>query len=221
MLTGDENIVDAEVIVQYKIKDAGDYLFNVKDPEGTLRDAAEASIRLVIGQNTIERVLTVGKHEIQEQIATMLQDVMDRYDSGILITAVKLQDVSAPKPVIAAFKDVASAREDKNRLINQAKGYQEDVIPKARGEAERIIREAEAYKEKRIREAEGEAARFRKILQEYRKAKLVTKKRLYLETMEGILPHIRKVVIDKRSGNILNLLPIDKILSKELGGETR
>ena len=210
MLTGDENIVDAEMIVQYKIKDPVAYLFNIVEPELTVRQAAEASLRSVVGRNKIDETLTTGKFQIQEGTKTQLQLILDKYESGIHVVAVQLQDVSPPKEVIGAFKDVASAKEDKNRMINQAEGYRNDIIPKARGEAEAMIRDAEGFRESRIKRSEGDAAKFTTILKEYRKAKSITQKRLYLETMERVLPGIEKIIIpDKDSGNMLNLLNLN------------
>ena len=210
MLTGDENIVDAEMIVQYKIKDPVAYLFNIMAPELTVREAAEASLRTVVGRNKIDETLTTGKFKIQEETKSQLQAILDKYESGIHVVAVQLQDVSPPKEVIGAFKDVASAKEDKNRMINQAEGYRNDVIPKARGEAEAMIRDAEGFREARIKRSEGDAEKFTTILKEYRKAKNITRKRLYLETMEKVLPGIEKIVVpDKDSGNILNLLNLN------------
>ena len=210
MLTGDENIVDAEMIVQYKINDPVKYLFNIVEPELTVREAAEASLRTVVGRNKIDETLTTGKFTIQEETKEQVQSILDKYESGIHIVAVQLQDVSPPKEVIGAFKDVASAKEDKNRMINQAEGYRNDVIPKARGEAEAMIRDAEGFKESRIKRAEGDATKFTTILKEYKKAKSITEKRLYLETMEKVLPGIDKIIVpDKESGNMLNLLNLN------------
>ena len=218
MLTGDENIVDAEMIVQYKIKDPVAYLFNIVEPELTVREAAEASLRTIVGRNKIDETLTTGKFTIQEETKFQLQSILDLYESGIHVVAVQLQDVSPPKEVIGAFKDVASAKEDKNRMVNQAEGYRNDLIPKARGEAEAMIRDAEGFRESRIKRAEGDAAKFTTILQEYRKAKSITEKRLYLETMEKVLPGIEKIIIpDKDSGNILNLLNLNP--GTEKGGQ--
>ena len=210
MLTGDENIVDAEMIVQYKIKDPVKYLFRIVQPELTVREAAEASLRTVVGRNKIDETLTTGKFQIQEGTKIQLQLILDKYDSGIHVVAVQLQDVSPPKEVIGAFKDVASAKEDKNRMVNQAEGYRNDVMPKARGAAEAMIRDAEGFKQARIKRSEGDAAKFTTILKEYRKAKSITQKRLYLETMEQVLPNIEKIIIpDKNSGNMLNLLNLN------------
>ena len=216
MLTGDENIVDAELIVQYRIKEPENYLFKIVEPELTVREASEASLRTIVGMNNIDETLTTGKYRIQEEAKKQIQAILDKYQSGIQVVAAQLQDVSPPKQVIAAFKDVASAKEDKNRLINQAEGYRNDVIPKARGEAEAMIRGAEGFKESRIKRAEGDVAKFNAVLKEYRKAKDITRERLYLETMEKVLPGVEKVIIpDKDSGNMLNLLN----LSTSKGGQ--
>ena len=218
MLTGDENIVDAEMIVQYKIKDPVSYLFKIVAPELTVREASEASLRTVVGRNKIDETLTTGKFTIQEETKLQLQSILDKYESGIHVVAVQLQDVSPPKEVIGAFKDVASAKEDKNRMINQAEGYRNDIIPKARGEAEAMIRDAEGFKESRIKRAEGDAVKFTTILKEYNKAKGITEKRLYLETMEKVLPGVEKIIVpDKNSGNMLNLLNLNP--GKEKGGK--
>ncbi|MDP6088571.1 MAG: FtsH protease activity modulator HflK [Candidatus Marinimicrobia bacterium] len=216
MLTGDENIVDAELIVQYRIKEPENYLFKIVEPELTVREASEASLRTIVGMNNIDETLTTGKFRIQEEAKKQIQAILDKYESGIQVVAAQLQDVSPPKQVIAAFKDVASAKEDKNRLINQAEGYRNDVIPKARGEAEAMIRGAEGFKESRVKRAEGDVAKFNTVLKEYRKAKDITRERLYLETMEKVLPGVEKVIIpDKDSGNMLNLLN----LTTSKGGE--
>ena len=210
MLTGDENIVDAELIVQYKIKDPIDYLFNFIGPELTLREASEASLRTVIGRHNIDEALTSGKLMIQEETKELLQITLDKYETGVIIVAVQLQDVSPPKQVIDAFKDVASAKEDKNRMINEAEGYRNDVIPKARGEAQAMIRKAEGFRESRIKRAEGDVAKFKAIVKEYNKAKDVTKERLYLEAMEEILPGIDKYIVPNgEDGNLLNLLNLN------------
>ena len=216
MLTGDENIVDAELIVQYRIKEPENYLFKIVEPELTVREASEASLRTIVGMNNIDETLTTGKYRIQEEAKKQIQAILDKYQSGIQVVAAQLQDVSPPKQVIAAFKDVASAKEDKNRLINQTEGYRNDVIPKARGEAEAMIRGAEGFKESRIKRAEGDVAKFNTVLKEYRKAKDITRERLYLETMEKVLPGVEKVIVpDKDSGNMLNLLN----LTTSKGGE--
>ncbi|OFW55109.1 MAG: HflK protein [Actinobacteria bacterium RBG_13_35_12] len=209
MLTGDENIVSADAIVQYKIKDPVSYLFNIILPEETVRNAAEASLRQVIGGRKIDDALTVGKYEIQEETKKLLQDLLDSYKSGIFVVAVQLQDVNPPKEVQEAFKDVASAKEDKSKYINQAQGYENDLIPKARGEAVQMTKEAEGYKIERIKKAEGDVAKFNNILTEYKKGEYITQARLYLETMEEILPNMNKVIVDlKENQSLINLLPL-------------
>ena len=208
MLTGDENIVDAEMIVQYKIKDPVAYTFNFIEPELTVRQASEASLRTVVGRHNIDEALTSGKFMIQEESKELIQNILDKYNTGILIVAVQLQDVSPPEQVIAAFKDVASAKEDKNRMINQAEGYRNDIIPKARGEAQAQIREAEGYKEARIARAEGDVSKFNSVLKEYRKSKEVTETRMFLETAEEILSNREKIIVPdgKEGSNLINLL---------------
>jgi membrane protease subunit HflK len=208
MLTGDLNIVSSEFIVQYRIKNAEEYLFNAKDVETVLRDAAEAAKRQVVGDKVIDYVLTVGKAEIQEEVRTLLQEIMDNYKAGIHIVAVQLQDVEPPKPVIGAFKDVASAKEDKDKFINQAEAYRNEVIPRAQGEAQKLLNEAQAYKEEKINRAKGEADRFTKILEESKKAEDVTRKRLYLETMESVLSGMDKFIIDSKNNSSLNILEL-------------
>jgi len=208
MLTGDENIVDAEMIVQYKIKDPVAYTFNFIEPELTVRQASEASLRTVVGRHNIDEALTSGKFMIQEEAKELIQNILDKYNTGILVVAVQLQDVSPPEQVIAAFKDVASAKEDKNRMVNQAEGYRNDIIPKARGEAQAEIREAEGYKEARIARAEGDVSKFNSVLKEYRKSKEVTETRMYLETAEEILSNREKIIVPdgKEGSNLINLL---------------
>ena len=215
MLTGDEQIIDAQIIVQYKIRDAAKYLFNVRyleGPQGTIKDAAEVALRQVVGQRPIDDVLIEEKLQVEIDIRELLQRIIDGYESGIRIIEVKLQTVQPPKEVAAAFSDVVSAKEDKDRLIQEAEGYREDIIPKARGEFQRIIREAEAYKEERMKRAQGDAEKFLAVLKEYQKAEDVTRKRLYLETMEKVLPGIKKFVIDSEVGDgVLQLLPLEKV----------
>lgn len=197
MLTGDENIVSLEFIVQFKVKDPLKYLFAVRDPNGTLRDAAESAMREVIGKNDIDLVLTEGKAELQTECQEIIQQYMDEYNSGVQIVTVKLQDVNPPDEVNDAFKDVISAQQDKERMINESQGFRNKVIPEARGEAAEQINRAQAYKEARVTEAEGEAERFLAFLKEYRRGKVVTKSRLYLETMEEILPKMDVTIVDQ------------------------
>jgi len=201
MLTGDENIVSVQFIVQYLIKDAEQYLFNVFDPTKTIVHAGEAAMREVIGKGKIDDALTTGKQEIQAQTRDLMQRILDSYETGISIVAVQMQNVHPPEQVVDAFKDVASAREDKSRFINEAEAYQRDILPKARGEAARITNAAQAYKESKVRKAEGDASRFLSVLTEYNKAKDITRQRLYLEAMEAILgnPEIEKLIMSEEA----------------------
>jgi len=211
MLTGDENIVDVELIVQYRIRDIQKYLFNVHNQSEAVRSVAESAMRQVIGTHTIDEALTEGKLEIQNEMEAQIRDVLGIYDMGIHVENVKLQAVAVPREVDAAFKDVASAREDRERLRNEAEAYRNEIIPKARGEAEQVIRGAEAYQVERIKRSQGDAERFLKVLTEYEKARDVTETRLYLETMEKILPAIQKYVVQSDGkGGILNVLQLDK-----------
>ncbi len=212
MLTGDENIVDVQFIVQYQIKDPVDYLFKVSNQPKTIQDAAEAAMREIIGKTKIELALTTGKLQIQTETRRLLQEIVDRYELGVNVLAVQLQNVHPPNEVVDAFKDVASAREDKSRYINEAEAYRNDILPKARGQAAVIINKAEAYKEMKVREAEGKAKRFMAVYKEYQKAKDITVKRLYLETMENIFssPDVKKVILsDDAAKKALPFLSLD------------
>lgn len=220
MLTGDENILECDLIVQYQIKSAADFLFRVSAVRASVKKAAEAVLRMVIGRHSIDDALTSGKFVIQQEILDELQQLMDRYQNGTNIVQVQLQDVNPPQQVVASFKDVASAKEDKNRRINEAQGYYNSIIPNAKGDARKMVLESEAYEQSRIKRASGDAKRFLSMLVEYRKAKDVTKKRLYLETMEKILPDIKKVIVktDKNS-SVLNVLPIEDMLKNQGGAK--
>jgi len=219
MLTGNLNIVDCDMIVQYRIVDPVKLLFKVRDVDLTVQTAAEASLRQVIGKHDIDEALTTGKGQIQEETKTQLQAILDSYDAGLSVVAVQLQDVHPPKEVVEAFKDVASAREDQNRLINQAEGYRNDVIPRTRGEAAKAIKEAEAYAAERIKKAEGDAENFNRILAEYRKSKDVTRKRMLLETMEQILPGITKYIMKTdKGGSLMNIIGMPPTAPSTSGG---
>jgi len=223
MITGDRNIVVVQMVVQYRIQDLKKFLFEVDDPgepsrgilegspEGrTLKDATEAALRLVAGQRSIDAILTTEKDQVQADTKLLLQRLLDNYNTGIQVQEVRLQEVKAPEEVRDAFQDVVRARQEKDTLINQAQEYQLSILPKARGEAEQIIRGAEAFKQEKIERATGEAARFLAVLREYEKSKDVTRKRLYLEAMEGILPNIRKfIVAPEAGGNLLQFLPLE------------
>jgi membrane protease subunit HflK len=212
MLTGDENIVSIDLSVQYKIVDIAKYLYNVHDVEGTIMDVAESAIREVAGREKIDDILTVGKNRIQTETQKEIQNILKSYGAGIKITAVQLQDVEPPKEVVNAFKDVASAREDKNRYINEAEAYQNEVIPRARAEAATMLQEAEAYQQNKVSRALGETARFESVLKSYKAAPAVTKKRLYLETMENILSKSDKKIFDSNIKDISPIMGLDKAM---------
>ena len=218
MLTGDENIVDVELIVQYRIRDIEKYLFSVDDQTKALRDVSEAALRQVVGQHLIDEALTEGKLQIQEEIQEQIQAVLDLYGIGLRVEQAKLQTVQVPQEVDHAFKDVASAREDRERYKNEAEAYRNDIMPKTRGLAEKMLRAADAYKVERVKTSEGNANRFLEVLTEYRKAKDVTETRLFLETMEKILPGMQKFVVDTGGGGgFLNVLQLQR--SGQGGGD--
>ncbi|MBM4267208.1 MAG: FtsH protease activity modulator HflK [Deltaproteobacteria bacterium] len=214
MLTGDENIVKLEFIVQYRVKPepeaASEFLFNLRDPRTTLRVVSEAAMRQVVGSNNIDAALTDERERIQSEAQKVLQATLDGYGSGIQIEAVQLQDVSPPDQVSDAFKDVISAQQDKERMINEAWGYANDVVPVARGRAAQLVNEADGYQQSQIERATGAAARFAALHEEYAKAPDVTRTRLYLETMEEILPRVDKVLIDESAGDVVPYLPLDR-----------
>ncbi len=211
MLTKDENIVDVRLAVQYQVKDAKDYAFNVLDPNSTLKQVTESVERGVIGASNMDFVLTEGRSEIVMAIKSEIQAVMDAYKTGILVTSVNLQDAQPPEQVQGAFEDAIRAREDKQRLINEAEAYSNDVVPKARGAASRIIQESEGYKVKSIAQATGDVSRFSQLLGEYKKAPAVTKQRMYIEAMESILGRSNNVLVDVKGGNNIMYLPLDKM----------
>lgn len=212
MLTGDMNILSVEFIVQYKIRDAIKYLYLIADVEGTIKKTAEAAMREVIGKSRIDEALTVGKAQIQNETHDLIQKTLDDYQSGVQIMNVQLQDVNPPQQVEAAFKDVASAKEDREKLINQAQSYRNDIIPKAKGKAAEVVNEAEGYAKSRLARAEGEASRFTQTLKEYRQAENVISKRIYIETMEEVLTNVDKVIMDSSaSGNVLPYLPLERL----------
>ncbi len=200
MLTGDENIINCSVIVQYRISDVGAYLFNVREPSGTLVDISEACIRQVIGDNAIDAVLTTGKLDIQNRILDQVQEMADNYTMGINIVAVQLKDVQPPAQVSDAFKDVATAREDMQSYINEAEGYRNQVIPEARADSVTIVNEAMGYAAVRINRATGAAERFTMVAAEYAKSPQVTSARLHLEMLESVLSDIQITIVDSHAG---------------------
>lgn len=212
MLTGDENIVDARMIVQYRVADPSLFLFELRDPEAVLRNTAEVALRGVVGRTTIDKVLTDGKEQVQSETRTLLKQLMARYQSGLDITEVKLQAVNPPEQVKEAFHDVVRAQEEKQKLINEAKAYQAEVVPKARGKARQLEVEAEAYKQQRVLRATGDAERFKSVVAEYKKAPRVTRERLYLESVERVLNGVPKktIVDDKIAGGTVPLLRLGR-----------
>jgi membrane protease subunit HflK len=212
MLTKDENMVDVNLAVQYKIVDAKAFLFNVYQPELTLSHVVQSVIRQVVGDNTMDHVLTTGRDQISQEVKSASQALLNDYGVGLMITAVTMQDAQPPIQVKASFDDVVKAREDEQRYINEARAYANDIVPKARGASQRIMAEAEAYKSQVVSKSEGEAYRFTQILTEYLKAPEVTRERLYRETLEDVLSSTNKVIVDS-SSNSLMYLPIDQLIN--------
>ena len=215
MLTGDLNVVVAEWIVQYKIKDPKDFLFNVNRVEETIRDVSEAAMRQVVGDRSVDGVITIERMEIGNEAQLKMQEILDNYGAGIQIVTVKLQDVTPPDQVKPAFNAVNEAKQEFETLINQARKEYNTIIPRARGEAERTIKEAEGYAIDRINRAEGDASRFVALWRQYSQAKNVTRRRLYMETMAKVLPQVeRKYIIDDKETGILRILPLDETSRK-------
>jgi membrane protease subunit HflK len=217
MLTGDENIVNIDFSVFWVIKDAGKFLFEIQDPEGTVKAAAETAMREVIAKSDIQPILTEGRAKIELETQDIIQAILDEYNSGIQVTQVQTQKADPPDQVIDAFRDVQAARADMERSKNEAEAYANDVIPRARGEAAKIMQAAEAYKQKVVAASEGEASRFVSIFNEYDKAKEVTQERMYLETMEKVLADIDKVIIEKNAGSgVVPYLPLPELRKKQV-----
>lgn len=212
MLTGDENLVDLEFVVQATVADSNAYLFNVADVEATVRGAAEAVMRQVVGSMSLDAVLTAGRADIQSAVKAALQAVLDSYAAGLNVAAVQLLDVQPPETVRPAFEAVVSAHEESGRLVNEARGYADSLSHRGEGEAARVIQAAEAYKARTVLEAQGDAARFTARLEAYRQAKEVTRQRYYLDTLQEILGRARKVVVDGRTAGVLPLLPLTEAM---------
>jgi membrane protease subunit HflK len=207
MLTGDLNAADVEWIVQYRIKDPYRYLFKVRNVTETFRDISEAVVREVVGDRTVNEVLTIGRQDIADQVGKFLQGLCDQYEMGLAIDQVVLQDVNPPNSVKPSFNEVNQAQQEREKLINQARAEYNQVIPKARGEAEQTIQQAEGYAADRVNRARGEASRFLSVYEEYRKAPAVTRQRLYLEMMGDVLPRAeKKIILDDKARNVLPLL---------------
>lgn len=219
MLTRDENIVDVELAVQWRIKDPTAYQFNVYSPDATLHQATESAMREVIGKSELDFILTEGRNQVAQDQQRLIQQIMDDYNTGILILSVELQSAKPPEEVKAAFDDAIKAREDEQRLVNEAEAYRNDIIPKARGSAARLREEANGYKARVVARAEGEASRFDQLLVEYERAPEVTRQRLYLDTMESVLSTNNKILLDAKGSNNLMYIPLDKIMEQRAGGQ--
>jgi membrane protease subunit HflK len=213
--------VDVRLAVQYQVKDAKDFIFNIVKPAETLKQVTESAQRGVVGTSNMDFVLTEGRSEIVAMIRKEIQDVMDSYKSGIQITSVNLQDAQPPEQVQNAFEDAIKAREDEQRLINEAEAYSNDVVPRARGAAARKLQEAEGYKEQVIAQAQGETTRFSKLLAEYSKAPDITRKRMYIESMESVLAGTNTLMVDVKAGNNLLYLPLDKMIKSQQSGSVQ
>lgn len=220
MLTGDENIVDVDFVVQWRIRDAGDFLFNIRAPEQTVKLAAESAMREVVGQNTLDFVTTGGREVVGQTAQTVLQEILDSYGSGISILEIRVQGANPPPEVIDAFNDVQRANQDQERLRNEATAYRNDIVPRAKGEASRMIENASAEKEKLIREAQGAAQRFDAFYETYRNNKDVTSRRLYLEAMQEVFSKSEKVIMDDNGqGNgVVPYLPLNQLQRARDGG---
>ncbi len=214
MLTEDENIIDIKFAVQYRVKDAGSFLFNVFEPEIVLRRATESAIREVVGKNDMDTVITSGRSAVASATETLIQKILDDYDTGLEATSVNMQSAQPPREVQAAFDDAVKAREDQVRVVNQAKAYSADLIPKAKGDAEAILERSEGYRQRVIEGAKGDTSRFLQVLSEYKKAPEVTRKRLYLDTIESVMDSTSKVLIDVEGGNNIMYLPLDKLVGQ-------
>ncbi|MEE4660559.1 MAG: FtsH protease activity modulator HflK [Halieaceae bacterium] len=214
MLTQDENIVEVDLSVQYVIDNAENYVLRVRGPERSLTNATESSLRHVVGDNTMDYVLTDGRVQLAFDVRERLQNYLDAYETGITVSTVNIDDAKPPAEVQEAFDDVIKAREDEERVKNEAQAYANQIIPEARGQAQRVIEEANAYKEQVIAEAEGDASRFTALREEYAKAPEVTRQRLYLDTVQGVMENTSKVVVDVEGGNNLLYLPLDKLVEQ-------
>lgn len=218
MLTHDENIVDIQFVVQYKVSDAKEYVFNVRDPDITLRQVTESAMREIVGKNDMDFVIKDGRVEVATRTKDLMQETLNGYKTGLIVTNVNMQNAQPPEQVQHAFNDAIKAREDKERLVNEAEAYSNDILPRARGKAARMGQEAAAYRDEIIAKATGETQRFLKVLTQYKKAPEVTRERLYLETMESVLGNSNKVMVDVKKGNNLMYLPLDRLQSRQGSG---
>lgn len=218
MLTADENIVDLQFAVQYRVKNAADYLFQVKDPTTTLREVTESAVREVVGRSQMDFVITQGRDVVAAEVQRLTQKNLDDYRTGLEILSVNMQNAQPPAQVQEAFIDAIRAREDQERIINEARAFRSDIVPKSRGEADAIRERAEAYRQRVIAQAEGDASRFTQVLDEYIKAPEVTRERLYIDTVESVMANSSKVMVDVQGGNNLLMLPLDKIIDATRAG---
>ena len=214
MLTEDENIVSISFAIQYDIKDASDFIFNLREPDITVSQAGESAIREVMGQNTMDFIITEGRTKVAEDTKGLLQNVLDTYGAGVNVQSLNILEAQPPEQVQDAFSDAIKAREDEQRYINEAEAYRNEIIPLARGQAKQMLEQAIAYKVKLINAAEGEASRFTQLYSEYKKAPTVTKERLYLEAVESVLSNSSKVMIDVEGGNNMMYLPLDQLINR-------
>ena len=214
MLTEDENIVSISFAIQYDIKDASDFIFNLREPDITVSQAGESAIREVMGQNTMDFIITEGRTKVAEDTKGLLQNVLDTYGAGVNVQSLNILEAQPPEQVQDAFSDAIKAREDEQRYINEAEAYRNEIIPLARGQAKQMLEQAIAYKVKLINAAEGEASRFTQLYSEYKKAPAVTKERLYLEAVESVLSKSSKVMIDVEGGNNMMYLPLDQLINR-------
>jgi membrane protease subunit HflK len=212
MLTGDENIIDVNFTVGWLIKDAGDYLFNVEDPESTIKAVGESAMREIVGRSQFQNILTQDRETIQLEVKDLMQKTLDSYGTGVIITNVNMQKADPPGEVIAAYRDVQAARADQERLRNEAEGYANKVIPEARGRAARIVQDAEGYRQQMIAEASGQSRRFLSILAQYRSAPDITRRRIYLETMTGVLATMNKVIVDDSAKGVVPYFQLPSML---------
>jgi len=218
MLTDDENIVDLQFALQYVLKDPKDYLFNNRNPDEAVMQVAESAMREIVGKSKMDFVLYEGRESIRAQAQKLMQEILDRYQTGIAISQVTMQQAQPPEQVQAAFDDAVKATQDRERQINEGQAYANDVVPKARGSASRLLQESEGYKQRIIATADGEASRFRQIMAEYARAPAVTRERMYLDTVQQVLNNTSKVIVDQRSGSNLLFLPLDKLLQMSAAG---
>ena len=218
MLTDDENIIDIQFAVQYLLRDPTEYLFNSRDPDDAVMQAAETAIREIVGKSKMDFVLYESREQVAASAQTLMQQILDRYKTGVSISRVTMQQAQPPEQVQAAFDDAVKANQDRERQKNEGQAYANDVVPKARGTAARLMQEAEGYRQRVIANAEGEASRFRQVVTEYSRAPAVTRERLYLEAMQQVYSNTSKIIIDQKAGSNLLFLPLDKVMQMSAAG---